>query len=441
MIKNIIKKPKAIIIGAGIAGLTIANCFLKAGIDFIILEKQNKKREYHGSEFYLCPNGIRVLDQLGIWNKIKDLGTITTHIDYYDKNGKEWASINWEENINRYGYPVFSIIRQKLLIELWKNIEDEKIEIGKKVINIENNKENIKVKCHDNSFYIGDFVVGADGAWSETRNILYRSLKEKLPKCDKEPFKSEYKAIFGVSKISPNADINKLSGRLQWHIQPNLSYFLHIQPGPKYEVTWFLGEKVKDTNINDYKNTDINKMKRKYGNLITTHNCNFKEILDRSIIAVEVNLEEKLFETWYKNRIVLIGDSAHKLLPFGAQGANQAIEDAVVLTNCLYEFYKNYKNEELNYNIVFEKYQNIRKPRIKEMIKLSQSRSNFINIPNKFYEVTSKILHNLPQFILTKMDDDRFKIRPILNFIDPPKIIKSVNFIEPDDFNYNNVKK
>ncbi|KAF9345398.1 hypothetical protein BGX26_003166 [Mortierella sp. AD094] len=51
----------------------------------------------------------------------------------------------------------------------------------------------------------------------------------------------------------------------------------------------------------------------------------------------KVFLEEKLFETWYYGRTVLIGDACHKFLPSAGQGAVNALQDAVILANCIYE--------------------------------------------------------------------------------------------------------
>ncbi|KAF9316903.1 hypothetical protein BG003_001433 [Podila horticola] len=50
-----------------------------------------------------------------------------------------------------------------------------------------------------------------------------------------------------------------------------------------------------------------------------------------------VFLEDKLFETWFDGRTVLIGDACHKLLPSAGQGAVNAMQDAVILANCLYD--------------------------------------------------------------------------------------------------------
>ncbi|KFH67579.1 hypothetical protein MVEG_06311 [Podila verticillata NRRL 6337] len=56
-----------------------------------------------------------------------------------------------------------------------------------------------------------------------------------------------------------------------------------------------------------------------------------KELISR------VFLEDKLFETWHHGRTVLIGDACHTLLPSASQGVVNAMQDAVILANCLYD--------------------------------------------------------------------------------------------------------
>ena len=63
------------------------------------------------------------------------------------------------------------------------------------------------------------------------------------------------------------------------------------------------------------------------------------ELIDqtRPELISKVFLEEKLFETWHHGRTVLIGDACHKMQPSAGQGAVNAMEDAVILANCLYD--------------------------------------------------------------------------------------------------------
>ncbi|KAF9996625.1 hypothetical protein BGZ79_009630 [Entomortierella chlamydospora] len=93
-----------------------------------------------------------------------------------------------------------------------------------------------------------------------------------------------------------------------------------------------------------------------------------KDIFDvtpRELIC-KVFLEEKVFQTWYHGRSVLIGDACHKLLPGAGQGAVMAMKDAVVLANCIY----NMRDEsDKSINAAFNSYHRQRHREADEIIK------------------------------------------------------------------------
>lgn len=63
---------KVVIAGAGIAGLTLANMLEKMGLDYVVLEKHSAVAPAVGASIGLFPNGLRVLDQLGLYKAIED---------------------------------------------------------------------------------------------------------------------------------------------------------------------------------------------------------------------------------------------------------------------------------------------------------------------------------------------------------------------------------
>ena len=66
------KKPfRAIVVGAGIAGLTMSHALEKAGIDHVVLEKHAKVVHPSGASIGLWPNGIRIMDQIGCLDVIR----------------------------------------------------------------------------------------------------------------------------------------------------------------------------------------------------------------------------------------------------------------------------------------------------------------------------------------------------------------------------------
>lgn len=62
--------------------------------------------------------------------------------------------------------------KTKFLTLLWQNIDDNNIELGKKVINVIQYHDYVLIQCDDGCEYKGDFVVDADGAWSYIGKIL-----------------------------------------------------------------------------------------------------------------------------------------------------------------------------------------------------------------------------------------------------------------------------
>jgi len=64
---------RVIIVGGGIAGLTLANSFQAAGTDYVLLEARNNIAPQVGASIAILPNGARIMDQLGCWDDIDDL--------------------------------------------------------------------------------------------------------------------------------------------------------------------------------------------------------------------------------------------------------------------------------------------------------------------------------------------------------------------------------
>lgn len=102
------QKPfRAVIVGAGLVGLTAAHILSKAGIDFIILEKHDTPLSPHGTTLALWPHTIRIFDQLGLleavqpildtFQEVITLSTDDAHIMMRDQNPllieKKWVAV------------------------------------------------------------------------------------------------------------------------------------------------------------------------------------------------------------------------------------------------------------------------------------------------------------------------------------------------------------
>lgn len=65
------KKFKVVIIGGSIAGLTLAHCLSKLGIDYVVLEKRREVAPQEGASVGIMPNGGRILEQLGLFDNVE----------------------------------------------------------------------------------------------------------------------------------------------------------------------------------------------------------------------------------------------------------------------------------------------------------------------------------------------------------------------------------
>ena len=85
---------------------------------------------------------------------------------------------------------------------LRSKISPERLTTGKRVIDIIETQSEVTVTCMDETTYVGHLVIGADGAYSAVRQIMYKKLQEKglLPEVDKKPLHFDKQCVVGKSR-------------------------------------------------------------------------------------------------------------------------------------------------------------------------------------------------------------------------------------------------
>lgn len=79
---------KVVIVGGSIAGLTLAHCLSRYGIDYIILERRHDIAPQVGASVSLMPNGSRILDQLGMFDAVSENIEPCVFMQTWDENGR-----------------------------------------------------------------------------------------------------------------------------------------------------------------------------------------------------------------------------------------------------------------------------------------------------------------------------------------------------------------
>jgi len=196
---------KALIVGGGIAGLSLAVMMDLAGIEYEILERTTGEEPPMGSALALGPPVLRLLEQMGLFEDIKRVSKEVSGMTVVDKEAKKLGRLEGMDS-TRYGYPYRIMTRTAFLKVLLDRIPERNIHRGKTVIETHQNPNGVFCRCSDGRTYYGDIIVGADGAQSLTRERMFMQMKEqgKLPDCDMEPSMYEHVTITGVSeKLDP----------------------------------------------------------------------------------------------------------------------------------------------------------------------------------------------------------------------------------------------
>ncbi|KAF9371124.1 hypothetical protein BGX21_005260, partial [Mortierella sp. AD011] len=135
--------------------------------------------------------------------------------------------------------------------------------------------------------------------------------------------------------------------------------------------------------------------------------------------VTKVMLEEKLYTTWHHGRTVLMGDACHKMLPNAGRGALNAMLDAVILANSLYEIAKDATYS--NVRSAFEEYYNERFPQAKAEFESSKKMAILHSGQTWTDDIMRKIILNLmPTMVMNKIFVKTLAYRPQANFL--PKV-------------------
>ncbi|KAG0026442.1 hypothetical protein BGZ82_009469 [Podila clonocystis] len=353
-----LKKPKVLIVGAGIGGLMLAILLKKGGIPFLIFERAQQVKPL-GSALALGANLRPLFEQLEIYEEFKKIGKPGIHLQVFSNDLKP-----------RCGAMEYVVSRPDLYDLLLRQIPKENIHMNKKVLSFLQSENGVLIRCADNSTHEGDILIGADGAYSAVRQHLYSELKKekKLPASDDVPL--PYSCVCLVGQTEP------LDPEEYPHLKLPVSQFLSVH-GEDTSFKWSTLTTVKNTvcwGVVQYLTKETKKendsfRNSEWGPEAAEVMC--KEVRDFKVPGGKdghVLTIGELIDKTPKNLIskVMLEE---KLNPAGGAGALSAMHDAVALANwiCSLESTKMSEIES-----VFKEYQAERLPIAKQTFATSQ---------------------------------------------------------------------
>ena len=310
-------KKKLAIIGAGIAGLTLAN-FLKKFTDheFMIYEREESLSLEEGYGIQLATNSIKILNEID-FKKINNEKLFNPKtLDFYNIQNEKICDLDLSKFNNEE--TKYTTLQRSTLIEFLKeDIYTQHLRFGKKIKEVSELKDKILIKFDDNTNDLVDFVFAADGIFSNTRSFFEK--KKNEPK-----FKKAIAARV-ILKSKSGLNIN----------DENISLML----GSKSHIVLYPINKKKELNlvcIMRCKKFDPGNTKQLITDLVLKQNPKLKNIFDNEIKSWPLYFTPKILSSSNK-KVFYIGDAFNGFLPTLAQGAGQSIESAYEIFNLLKE--------------------------------------------------------------------------------------------------------
>ncbi|MBL6864180.1 MAG: 3-hydroxybenzoate 6-monooxygenase [Rhodospirillales bacterium] len=333
------EKHPIVIIGGGIGGCAASLALSKKGYKSIVIEKSRVFSEI-GAGIQLGPNVHKMFVKLGLDQAIQDIAFYPDNIFMKDGITGELITkiVTGKDFQLRFNGPYGVIHRGDLLeviVDACKKSDLIELRTSTEIIDYEETKTGIVAITSDQEKIFGSALVAADGIWSKTRSNIVN---------DGDPIISghiAYRAVLPISEVpefSQDNDVVLWAGP-KFHLvhyklrRGELFNIVAVFHSDRYEEGWDAFGDPEELQIR-FKNAtaDVQSLLGKIDSWKMWVLC------DREPVR-----------NWSKNRVTLLGDSAHPTLQYLAAGAGMAIEDAVVLADCLSQNKQNYEEAFIQY--------------------------------------------------------------------------------------------
>ena len=323
----------AIVAGAGIAGLTAALALARAGIRVTVFE-QAEKLEETGAGLQLSPNGSRVLIALGLRERLAAVAVKPQAIRVMaGGSAREIVRIPLGDEVERrYGAPYWSIHRgdlQSALADAARNQLDLALELGVRVEDFAAHVRGVSVLGKRGTQVLderGIALIGADGVWS---NVAAR-LRRQTPPTFRH--RTAWRALVPADAVP--AEFRQPLVHLWLGQDAHLVHY-PVKAGRLINIVGIVHDEWNETGWSAA--GERAEILRHFARWAWSEKA-------RALIAIPDRwLKWALYDRkdpfrGAKVPVTLIGDAAHPMLPFLAQGASMAIEDAAVVADMLAKY-------------------------------------------------------------------------------------------------------
>jgi len=319
------RPPPVLIAGGGIGGLALALALARRGRQALVLEQRHTLTTA-GAGIQLGPNGVRALAQLGLRGALEPLvGTPSVLIVYQGRTGRPLATLPLGAFMaDRHRAPYWVVHRGDLHAALVAAATHNPLiglRTGFAVAEVRTGAASVEVLSHSGKRASGSALVGADGLWSRVRACV----------C---PVVPTFAGATATRTVLPAACAGRLAeASLGLWLTPGV-HIVHypVRAGAEVAVVVIATEDWRG------REWETEADPQTLFECLDGFHQNLLEVLGRARNWRKWALFSLgALPAWVAGRVVLMGDAAHAMLPYLAQGGALALEDALVLADCLAE--------------------------------------------------------------------------------------------------------
>lgn len=317
--------------GAGIGGLAAAIALVRAGFRVRVYEQAAQFARV-GADINLTPNAVRALDGLGVGDALRESAAQPSHrISRTWDTGEETSRLEMAQTAQtKYGAPQLTMHRADLLQALEQAVPAECIALGKKLVSFEapgvGESGRIRLTFADGSHDDVDVLIGADGIHSVVRTGLFG------PESPEFTGVVAYRAVVPAEKLG---GVPNLGAFTKWWGPVASSQIVTFPLNLGRDIFVFATTAQDSWTLESWTAPgDVMELRAMYAD----YHPEARALLDAcdSVLKSALYVRDPLPQ-WSRGRVSLLGDACHPMMPFMAQGAGMAIEDAVVMSRHLAE--------------------------------------------------------------------------------------------------------
>ncbi|HEX3257135.1 MAG TPA: NAD(P)/FAD-dependent oxidoreductase [Pseudonocardia sp.] len=347
----------AVVIGAGVAGPVVAMALQKAGVHAEVFEAHPTGADEVGSWLTLQANGIDALRAVDAHKLVAELGYPTRSMRFLNGKGKVLGRMS-----NGPVLPDGTGSQMLRRSDLYTGLRDEavargaSVQYGKRLVEARSDGRRVAVTFADGTTAEGDYLIGCDGIRSRVREII-----------DPEAAPVRYVPVLNIGGYIADFPLDTPPDEFQmmfgtrcffgWTATPDGSAGWFANPPHPREPAPGELEAMSDA---DWRTWLLELLGDDYGPM-------------REMIAAApgpltgwATFDMPRVRRWYRDNMIIIGDAAHATSPAAGQGAAMALEDAVVLAQCLRDVPEH----------AFPTFEGLRRVRVERVVKAGARSSN-----------------------------------------------------------------